>query len=147
MSCIKISTLILYHRIFPNQRFRRALWGLGIFIGAYSFVQALVILFQCNPVQGAWRPDIEKSCIQLNLELQIMGSLNAVTDIITVCLPMLMLRGLQMKLRKKLQVAATFLAGGFVCIVSIYRVPTQAGITLEDFSCMLENHILSQNDN
>lgn len=76
-----------------------------------------------------------------------MGSLNAVTDIITVCLPMLMLRGLQMKLRKKLQVAATFLAGGFVCIVSIYRVPTQAGITLEDFSCMLENHILSQNDN
>ena len=123
-----------------------ALWGVGSFIGAYSFVQALVILFQCHPVQGAWRPDIEKSCIKLNLELQIMGSLNAVTDIITVCLPMFMLRGLQMKPRKKLQVAATFLVGGFVCIVSIYRVPTQASITLEDFSCTLKNHLSALSD-
>ncbi|KAI4188584.1 MAG: hypothetical protein L6R41_002052 [Letrouitia leprolyta] len=133
-SCIKISTLILYHRIFPNQRFRVALWAVGGFIGAYSFVQALVILFQCHPVQGAWRPDIKSDCIQLNRELQVMGSLNAVTDIITVCLPMFMLKGLQMKPAKKAQVAATFLLGGFVCIVSIYRVPTQAGISLVDFS-------------
>lgn len=134
ISCIKISTLILYHRIFPNQRFRVALWAVGGFIGAYSFVQALVILFQCHPVQGAWRPDIKSDCIQLNRELQVMGSLNAVTDIITVCLPMFMLKGLQMKPAKKMQVAATFLVGGFVCIVSIYRVPTQAGISLVDFS-------------
>ncbi|KAL8808695.1 MAG: hypothetical protein Q9223_003855 [Gallowayella weberi] len=134
-SAIKISTLILYYRIFGNsQRFRVALWSVGGFIGAYSFVQFLVILFQCHPVQGAWRPDIKSHCIQLNRELQVMGSLNAVTDIITVCLPMFMLKGLQMKRSTKLQVAATFLVGGFVCIVSIYRVPTQAGISLVDFS-------------
>lgn len=139
ISCVKISTLILYHRIFPNPRFRRAVWAIGIFIGAYSFVQFLVILFQCNPVQGAWRPDIESNCIALNRELQFMGSLNAVTDIITVCLPLFVIRGLQMKLDKKLQVAASFLVGGFVCIVSIYRVPTQAGISLVDFSCMFRS--------
>ena len=75
-----------------------------------------------------------------------MGSLNAATDIVTVCLPMIMLRGLQMKPRKKIQVAATFLVGGFVCIVSIYRVPTQASITLEDFSCTLKNYLYSLND-
>ncbi|KAL8673506.1 MAG: hypothetical protein Q9168_002063 [Polycauliona sp. 1 TL-2023] len=133
-SCIKISTLILYHRIFPHDRFRLALWFVGAFIGAYSLVQFLVILFQCNPVRGAWRPDIKSDCIQLNRELQVMGSLNAVTDIITVCLPMFMLKGMQMERGKKLQVIATFLVGGFVCIVSIYRVPTQAGISLVDFS-------------
>lgn len=71
-----------------------------------------------------------------------MGSLNAVTDIITVCLPMFVLKGLQMKRSKKLQVAATFLVGGFVCIVSIYRVPTQAGISLVDFSCTFHIHRL-----
>ncbi|KAL8798990.1 MAG: hypothetical protein Q9182_006235 [Xanthomendoza sp. 2 TL-2023] len=140
-SAIKISTLILYYRIFGNsQRFRVALWSVGGFIAAYSFVQFLVILFQCHPVQGAWRPDIKSNCIQLNRELQVMGSLNAVTDIITVILPMFMLKGLQMKRSTKLQVAATFLVGGFVCIVSIYRVPTQAGISLVDFSCMFHIH-------
>ena len=70
-----------------------------------------------------------------------MGSLNAVTDIITLVLPMFMLKDLQMKRSKKLQVAATFLVGGFVCIVSIYRVPTQAGISLVDFSCAFEVYL------
>ena len=139
ISTAKISTLILYHRIFANQRFRIAVWAVGVFIATYSFVQFLVVIFQCNPVRGAWDFTVKATCIELMLELQIMGIFNAITDIITVCLPMVMLWRLQMPPRKKAQVVATFLLGGFVCIVSIYRVPKQAQISLVDASCKFHN--------
>ena len=45
-----------------------------------------------------------------------------------------MLWRLQIPLRRRLQLVAMFLAGGFVCIVGIYRIPTQAAISLADAS-------------
>ena len=127
----------MYNRIFgSSRRFQIALWLLGSFIATYSFIQFLVILLQCSPIQGAWEYDIGAKCIHLMLELEIMGGFNALTDILTVALPLYMVWGLQMDLKRKLQVAATFLVGGFVCVVSIIRVPMEAGISLQDASCM-----------
>ncbi|KAL8636467.1 MAG: hypothetical protein Q9228_006139 [Teloschistes exilis] len=137
ISCVKISVLLMYHRIFQNtsRRFHIALWATGAFIVAYNFVQFLVILFQCTPVKAAWDPTVPGAkCIKLMLELEVSGCFNALTDIITVCLPMPLLWRAQMPPRKKYQVIATFLVGGFVCIVSVWRVPMQAGISLVDAS-------------
>jgi len=143
IGCAKISVLLMYHRCFPSQRFRICLWAVGTFIAAYSFVQFLVIIFQCTPVRGAWDPSIKASCIHLMLELEIMGILNAITDIITVLLPMPMLWKLQMPLKQKIEVMLTFLVGGFVCIVSVIRVPMEAGISLVDASCTLSSSHLA----
>lgn len=140
ISCAKISVLLMYHRIFAHtsRRFHIALWATGAFIVAYNFVQFLVILFQCTPVKAAWDPTVPGAkCIKLMLELEVSGCFNALTDIITVCLPLPLLWRAQMPPRKKYQVMATFLVGGFVCIVSVWRVPMQAGISLVDASCRL----------
>lgn len=137
ISCVKISVLMMYHRIFRNTapRFHQALWALGSFIVAYNFVQFLVILFQCSPVPAAWDPTIPGAkCIKLMTELEVAGCFNALTDIITVALPLPLLWRTQMAPRKKYQVIGTFMVGGFVCIVSVWRVPMQAGISLVDAS-------------
>ncbi|KAL8659932.1 MAG: hypothetical protein Q9202_006887 [Teloschistes flavicans] len=135
ISCVKFSTLLMYRRVFPSRRFHIALWALGGFIATYSFIQFLVIIFQCRPVNAAWNVDsVKGKCISLMLELEIMGILNAVTDVITVLLPMPMLWRLNLPWKQKWQVIATFAVAGFVCIVSIWRVPMEAGISLVDAS-------------
>ncbi|KAL8728500.1 MAG: hypothetical protein Q9181_005325, partial [Wetmoreana brouardii] len=137
ISCVKIYVLLMYDRIFGrmSQPFYVALWATGTFIVAYNFVQFLVILLQCRPVQAAWDPNISGAkCIKLMLELEITGGFNALTDIITVCLPMPLFWRAQMAPKKKYQVMVTFLVGGFVCVVSVWRIPMQAGISLVDAS-------------
>ncbi|KAL8822808.1 MAG: hypothetical protein Q9191_006466 [Dirinaria sp. TL-2023a] len=135
ISCVKFSALLMYRRIFPNRRFHIALWCVGGFIFTYSFIQFCAIMFQCIPIHAAWDgASGDAKCIHLMLELEIMGILNALTDIVTVCLPMPLLHRLQMPWKQKWQVLATFLVGGFVCIVSIWRVPMEAGISLIDAS-------------
>ncbi|KAL8764456.1 MAG: hypothetical protein Q9194_007075 [Teloschistes cf. exilis] len=117
--------------VFVALRFisRRLKAGLGI----DDWVMLLALLHVLT--ETAWDPTVPGAkCIKLMLELEVSGCFNALTDIITVCLPMPLLWRAQMPPRKKYQVIATFLVGGFVCIVSVWRVPMQAGISLVDAS-------------
>ncbi|MCJ1272070.1 hypothetical protein MMC22_011977 [Lobaria immixta] len=132
IAAVKISILLLYRRLFPDRGFRIILWGFGAFILTYSTVQLLVTLFQCQPIRGAWDPFIKAKCIKLNLEFMIMGSLNVVTDVTTWCLPMPLLWSLKISIERRLQVMSMFLLGGFVCVISIYRVPKIGTLSLSD---------------
>ncbi|MCJ1429126.1 hypothetical protein MMC29_007039 [Sticta canariensis] len=132
IAAVKISILLLYRRLFPNHRFRIILWSFGVFILTYSTVQLLVTLFQCRPIRGAWDPFIRANCIKLNLEFMIMGSLNVATDVTTLCLPMPLLWRLKISIERRLQVMSMILLGGFVCIVSAYRVPKIGSLSLSD---------------
>ena len=56
MAFIKISTLLLYLRIFPGRPFRLWLWSVGLFVAIYTGVQVLGSIFQCRPIRKAWDP-------------------------------------------------------------------------------------------
>ena len=135
ISTCKISVLLMYNRIFgrASRRFRYALIATGCFVIAYNFIQFIIIIFQCQPINAAWNPN---KCIKLMLELEIAGGFNALTDLITLILPLPILYRTQMPPKKKAQVIGTFMLGGFVTIVSFCRIPFQAGISLVDASCM-----------
>lgn len=64
-------------------------------------------------------------------------------SLITLILPLPILWRTQMPPKKKVQVFCTFLVGGFVTIVSFWRIPMQAGISLVDASCTLSTFPLS----
>ncbi|MCJ1426353.1 hypothetical protein MMC29_004256 [Sticta canariensis] len=132
VAAVKISILLLYRRLFPDHRFHIILWSFGAFILTYSTVQFLVTLFQCRPISGAWDPFIRAKCIKLNVVFMIMGSLNVVTDVITLCLPMPLLWHLNASTKRRLQVMSMFLLGGFVCIASAYRVAKTSSLSLSD---------------
>lgn len=131
----KISILLLYRRIFPNPRLLIVLWTVGAFVVCYCTAQFFVLLIQCRPIRAAWDPTVPNpTCIRVNTTYIIIGAFNALTDIVTLCIPMPMLWRLQISRERKAQLIGMFMLGGFVCVVSIYRVPKMYSISLSDVS-------------
>ncbi|KAK0511558.1 hypothetical protein JMJ35_006131 [Cladonia borealis] len=138
VTAVKLSALLLYRRIFPSKNFRRILWIVGGAIICYTIPQPPILIFQCVPISGAWDPavHIRAKCVPLNDIFTAFGSLNVVTDIITLSLPLPLIWRLQINKVQKFQLFGTFLLGYFVCVVSIIRVlkikqlsPTDPGWT------------------
>lgn len=114
IAAVKFSVLLLYRRLFPGRTFQKTLWVLGGFIFCYTVTQELTVVLECIPVAGAWNPAIhaKAKCIRLNLEWVIMASLNVVTDVLTLFLPLPLLWRLQIDKERKYQLIGIFLLGG-----------------------------------
>lgn len=132
---VKFSVLFLYRRLFPQLEFRRILEWYGYLVLLYTTIFLVLDIFHCRPVSGAWRIDKPSNCLNMDIIWLVGGSLNAVTDIGALCLPMPLLWRLRVEKEKRLQVMGVFLLGGFVCIVSIVRVIELGGLSAEDASC------------
>lgn len=112
MALVKISTLVLFGRIFPVQKFHLILRAVGLFISVYSTISVIIMVFQCRPLKGAWDPTIKADCIPLSDFLIFMGSMNVLTDFLLLCLPLPQLWKLQMRRGMKMQVIGLFSIGG-----------------------------------
>ena len=120
MGLVKISTLLLFGRIFPLQSFHRILQAVGLFISTYSIISVIVMIFQCRPVNGAWDPTTEPDCIDLSKLVIFMGTMNVLTDFLLLCLPLPQLLKLQMRRGTKIQVIGIFSIGGLSVTQSIF---------------------------
>lgn len=112
ISSVKISTLLLFGRIFPGRQFHRILWAVGIFVATYSAIQMLCAIFQCRPIRAAWETSIKGQCIEINLVFMVLGGMNVLTDLIILFAPLPMVWGLQMQKAMKLQLMGIFSVGG-----------------------------------
>ena len=111
MGLVKISTLLLFGRIFPVQKFHLILRAVGLFISVYSTISVIIMIFQCRPLKGAWDPTIKPDCVPLSNFLIFMGSMNVLTDFLLLCLPLPQLWKLQMRRGTKMQVIGLFSIG------------------------------------
>ncbi|KAL9583562.1 MAG: hypothetical protein Q9212_002633 [Teloschistes hypoglaucus] len=59
---VKIAVLLFYHRIFPQQRFRLAVYSMGIFLILFLISNWLAFMLQCLPVRSFWKPEIPHHC-------------------------------------------------------------------------------------
>ena len=125
-----------------------ALWCTGTFILSYSIGQAVLTVFQCNPVDALWEPTVEAKCINFHNVIIVFSSLNIGTDILVLCLPVLQLWKLKIPRRRKYELMGIFFLGGLfvfpsligdgllttlsVCVASVIRVPYVAQISLLD---------------
>lgn len=123
IGAVKISTLLLFARIFPDRKFKRALWAIGIFLSIYTAILVIAAIFQCRPISGAWDPTIKANCIQIKLVLMSIGGLNVLTDLFLLIAPLPQLWKLHIRNDTKYQLIGIFSIGGFATIVSIYRIP------------------------
>ena len=108
----KLSIILFYRRLFPVRTFVIVLWCVFAFVAAYSTTAALVNLLQCLPIGADWDPNITPKCVNLDVELIILSSINVVTDVAILCLPMPLVWRLQTSRVRKLQVSGVFLLGG-----------------------------------
>ncbi len=112
IAAVKLSVLLLYRRLFPNYRFQIIASCVGGLILCYTVIGVLVVIFECQPVEAAWEPLMNGSCIHLNVEAMCMSTMNIITDFVTLILPMPLLWRLQISRGRKIQLMGIFLTGG-----------------------------------
>ena len=112
----KLSILCLYRRVFSTPSFRRNNLIVGLMVIAYWVASTIGAILQCLPIDANWNIRVKTSgklkCINfaaffLGLELS-----NCVLDIVIICLPLRVIRNLQMPIRQRYQLALVFFLGG-----------------------------------
>ena len=71
----------------------------------------LSVVFQCQPVYKAWMSSDQGKCVDTNLNLVITGSINVISDILILLLPLWTIWHLRMPIRAKVNVSVAFGAG------------------------------------
>ena len=133
---IKLSTLCLWHRLFPGRGFTTALYAIGGVLTAYSITQLICVVTQCVPLSSLWDPSVPGTCINLDTVFVVCSSFNIATDFCILVLPIFQLLKLKVSTKQKLQLTIMFCLGGFVLVISIIRIPQLTSISQSDQSCM-----------
>lgn len=109
---IKLSLLLLYHRLFVNRRLTIVCWCITVYLVVVTVIAVLVAVFKCLPVRGLWDPTVDARCINFRVWIQIHGGQNVVTDFLILLLPAPQVWKLKMARWRKVQVTGIFLLGG-----------------------------------
>lgn len=120
----KISVLCLYRRVFPITSISRASLAVGLLVVACWLTSIFGAIFRCIPVQAAWQKLLPARCINFAAFFLGVELFNCTLDIIILSMPIPVIRGLQMPLRRKIQLIIIFLLGGFVLIAGVIRMAT-----------------------
>ena len=116
ITAVKLSILLLYRTIFVTPNFRRITSVVGILCLLWFIAMLLATIFQCHPIKAAWNQlsVIEGSGHCLKSGRYIFGYelTNVFIDVCILCLPIYMIRRLQLPLRRKITVSSIFLLGG-----------------------------------
>ena len=118
----KISFLCLYVRLFPVQSFQRKCSIVKVLVAIAWALWMLGFYFQCRPIRGGWDPTVTpKHCINIAALFLGLEIFSCILDIILICLPIKMIRGLQMAFKRKMAMATIFILG----ILSVLSIFTQ----------------------
>jgi len=100
----KLSLLALYYRLNPDLTIRTCIYGLAGLVFGYSLAITIVAAGPCNP-----QTHTDQKCLtDLNL---FMACINIITDFLILCLPVPMLRALQLPLKQKILLGLVFALG------------------------------------
>jgi len=100
--------------VFPGRNIRRACW---IFIGlnvAYFIAFELVSIFQCTPIDGAWKAwdkEYPAKCNNVNMQGWAAAVINIFLDVGTLVIPLKELYRLSLSGKKKVQLMLMFSIG------------------------------------
>ncbi|KAI0393158.1 hypothetical protein F5Y17DRAFT_459153 [Xylariaceae sp. FL0594] len=130
IAAIKLSILTLYLRLFPTRFTKRVATGLAVTVSIWSLVVVLLALFQCTPIAKAWDTSIHGSCLNLENYFTGVAVTHILLDVLTLCLPIREVKGLQLRPWTKVAVTGIFAAGGFVTII-VLLVPTAIWTDIE----------------
>ncbi|KAE8160489.1 hypothetical protein BDV40DRAFT_290038 [Aspergillus tamarii] len=114
----KFSILFQYLRIFPDRRFRTACWvvmGIVALYGTWAVVSGYV---NCVPVAKFWDRTMPGSCLSFEGVWFFNASMNIVTDLTLLILPMPLLSQLQLPRLQKFALMGVFAIGGLVMLIA-----------------------------
>ncbi|KAJ5120522.1 uncharacterized protein N7515_009910, partial [Penicillium bovifimosum] len=122
MAFTKISILFQYLRIFPGRSFRYACYSVMGVVALYSTWAIVSGFVNCVPVAKFWNHDLPGNCLSFEAVWFFNASMNIVTDVTLLLLPMPLLSNLQLPRRQKFALMGVFAIGILVVVTSILRL-------------------------
>lgn len=86
---------------------------------SFYLANVLSVILQCSPVPKAWNASIQGHCVNTNLNLIVTGTINVISDVLILLLPLWTIWHLKLPIQKKLSVSAAFAAGILYAISKI----------------------------
>ena len=134
-SCVRVSILLFYWRVFTVRKFRRAVLATGSIVAFAGTVFFFIFAFQCSPPSHFWNVHSEGTCIDQTTYYIAAGSINLLEDVVVLVLPMPVLWRLKATVPRKIALSFIFALGGFVCVTSIIRLVAIKKVDPADFTC------------
>ncbi|RAL14059.1 PTH11-like integral membrane protein [Aspergillus homomorphus CBS 101889] len=126
----KFSILFQYLRIFPDRRFRLACYVVLGIVAAYGTWAVVSGFLNCVPVARFWDRTVSGYCLSFEAVWFFNASMNIVTDVTLLVMPMPLLSRLQLPRAQKFALMGVFAIGGLVVITSILRLSSLHAVSL-----------------
>lgn len=101
---VKLSLIVLYHRINPGRTYRLVLYAITLSCVVYTLIFTVVLAEPCNPLRAG-----TTTCLN-NIALA-QAILNISTDAVLIIMPIVTLWGLQMPRKQKVAVGLILVMG------------------------------------
>lgn len=112
MMAAKTSILLMYYRIFKVMPYFRAAASLVfVLVLLTALVFSFVYPFLCDPLAKLFDPSLPGACLSTKVAGIANGSINILTDILTLCLPFPQVWALPLKTMEKVTVSIAFALG------------------------------------
>ncbi|KAI4209740.1 MAG: hypothetical protein LQ351_007336 [Letrouitia transgressa] len=144
ITCVKISLLLLYRRIFSISRFRHVAALIGGLCVTWYLAAIFADIFQCRPFSAAFEIQnlFTPKCIDEQAYYRGIITSNVILDVLVLAIPIAMVWRLQLKRSQKVSLSCIFLLGGFACVASFMRIATIGDIQHEDLSYNITNEYI-----
>ncbi|KAI9656617.1 MAG: hypothetical protein M1821_004824 [Bathelium mastoideum] len=123
LSCVKLSVVLFYFRVFRQiGLYRYAFWTAAFLVVAWCIGNNFLSIFVCFPVQSYWTGTPHRYCITNGdgfLEATIS---NVIIDFIILLLPMPICWRLHLTTKRKIALVGAFICGYCTAVVSIVRL-------------------------
>ncbi|KAM5346090.1 hypothetical protein ACJ41O_009095 [Fusarium nematophilum] len=123
MNIVKISFLLFYRRIFPEDHMRKICIGLLIFVGLWTITQILTLCLSCLPLTVIV-PSMHGHCLDTMPVWFFSAAMSIITDFIIFLVPLPSVAKLNLPVKQKVALLALFCLGFFTCTISVIRIFT-----------------------
>lgn len=121
----KLTILLQMMRIFVPTKRGLVYWLIQAFMWLnvlFYTANVLSVIFQCSLINKAWISSTPGHCVDTNLNLVVTGTINVISDVLILILPLWTIWHLKMNIRAKLSVSVVFVAGIFANFAGIMRL-------------------------
>ncbi|TGJ81684.1 hypothetical protein E0Z10_g7083 [Xylaria hypoxylon] len=119
VSLTKVSIIVFYFKLFPQESYRAFLWVMMVIVILTGVATAVAGVFQCNPIARAWDASIPGTCFNQPALFFANAALNIVEDLILYILPIQILWNMNLPLKQRIALIGIFVVGGLTIIAGI----------------------------
>ncbi|KAL1867792.1 hypothetical protein Plec18167_008538 [Paecilomyces lecythidis] len=143
MSLVKTSIMLFFFRIFGTKRsFRISVAVVMTIVWMWAISVVLETLLLCRPLAYNWDTTIDGVCGERNATFVAAGTLNLVTDLMVMALPIPHIWKLKLSVAKKLALCLVFCMGLLVSVISIVRLASLMAIDFTDITYSVQMGVM-----